>query len=442
MKRIQNMKQEIYLTGINHRTAQVSIRECFAISKENHYQNIFFQQDRKVDEVIILSTCNRVEILAVADRDESIHPYLLEQWTKLCGQPSNILPQYTYNYSGEQAVRHLFTVASSLDSMILGEPQILGQLKAAYRDAVQNKTTGTILNRLVHKAFSVAKRVRTETDIASSAVSISYAAVELAKKIFGNLEHLQAMLIGAGEMAELAATHLLSAGVQNILIANRTFANAEELAEKLKGQAVRFENLSECLDTVDIIISSTGASTTILEAPMIQKVMRRRKNRPMFLIDIAVPRDIDPAVNSLDNVYLYDIDDLKDVVQENMQTRQDAALQAQKIVAEETEKFLLWQQGLDIKPTIVNLLEKAEELAYREIKKSSKQILTCQDENEIQTVLETLALSIARKICLEPVEFMKRKNLSGQGQEATGLIRRIFNLSEDEITPRIHTHRK
>lgn len=436
------MKQEIYLTGINHRTAQVSIRECFAISKENHYQNIFFQQDRKVDEVIILSTCNRVEILAVADRDESIHPYLLEQWTKLCGQPSNILPQYTYNYSGEQAVRHLFTVASSLDSMILGEPQILGQLKAAYRDAVQNKTTGTILNRLVHKAFSVAKRVRTETDIASSAVSISYAAVELAKKIFGNLEHLQAMLIGAGEMAELAATHLLSAGVQNILIANRTFANAEELAEKLKGQAVRFENLSECLDTVDIIISSTGASTTILEAPMIQKVMRRRKNRPMFLIDIAVPRDIDPAVNSLDNVYLYDIDDLKDVVQENMQTRQDAALQAQKIVAEETEKFLLWQQGLDIKPTIVNLLEKAEELAYREIKKSSKQILTCQDENEIQTVLETLALSIARKICLEPVEFMKRKNLSGQGQEATGLIRRIFNLSEDEITPRIHTHRK
>lgn len=442
MKRIQNMKQEIYLTGINHRTAQVSIRECFAISKENHYQNIFFQQDRKVDEVIILSTCNRVEILVVADRDESIHPYLLEQWTKLCGQPSNILPQYTYNYSGEQAVRHLFTVASSLDSMILGEPQILGQLKAAYRDAVQNKTTGTILNRLVHKAFSVAKRVRTETDIASSAVSISYAAVELAKKIFGNLEHLQAMLIGAGEMAELAATHLLSAGVQNILIANRTFANAEELAEKLKGQAVRFENLSECLDTVDIIISSTGASTTILEAPMIQKVMRRRKNRPMFLIDIAVPRDIDPAVNSLDNVYLYDIDDLKDVVQENMQTRQDAALQAQKIVAEETEKFLLWQQGLDIKPTIVNLLEKAEELAYREIKKSSKQILTCQDENEIQTVLETLALSIARKICLEPVEFMKRKNLSGQGQEATGLIRRIFNLSEDEITPHIHTHRK
>lgn len=436
------MKQEIYLTGINHRTAQVSIRECFAISKENHYQNIFFQQDRKVDEVIILSTCNRVEILVVADRDESIHPYLLEQWTKLCGQPSNILPQYTYNYSGEQAVRHLFTVASSLDSMILGEPQILGQLKAAYRDAVQNKTTGTILNRLVHKAFSVAKRVRTETDIASSAVSISYAAVELAKKIFGNLEHLQAMLIGAGEMAELAATHLLSAGVQNILIANRTFANAEELAEKLKGQAVRFENLSECLDTVDIIISSTGASTTILEAPMIQKVMRRRKNRPMFLIDIAVPRDIDPAVNSLDNVYLYDIDDLKDVVQENMQTRQDAALQAQKIVAEETEKFLLWQQGLDIKPTIVNLLEKAEELAYREIKKSSKQILTCQDENEIQTVLETLALSIARKICLEPVEFMKRKNLSGQGQEATGLIRRIFNLSEDEITPHIHTHRK
>ncbi len=436
------MKQEIYLTGLNHRTAQVSIRECFALSDENPYAQNFFHSGSPIQEILILSTCNRVEILAVGNKDEQVGAYLLEQWTKLCGQPSNILPQYAYNYSGEQAVRHLFTVASSLDSMILGEPQILGQLKAAYRDAVQNKTTGTILNRLVHKAFSVAKRVRTETDIASSAVSISYAAVELAKKIFGNLEHLQAMLIGAGEMAELAATHLLNAGVQQILVANRTFSNGEELAEKLNGQAVKFENLSECLDSVDIIISSTGASTTILEAQTIQKVMRRRKNKPMFFIDIAVPRDIDPSVNLLDNVYLYDIDDLKDVVQENMQTRQDAALQAQKIVDEETEKFQLWQQGLDIKPTIVNLLEKAEELAYREIKKSSKQILTCQDENEVQAVLETLALSIARKICLEPVDFLKRKNKNGQGQEATGLIRRIFNLSEDEITPRIHTHRK
>ncbi len=435
------MKQQIYLVGLNHRTAEVAIRERFALSGKN-YTERFFHSQKSIQEILILSTCNRVEILAVAEENDEFPTFLLQEWAKLCEQPTDILPDHTYSYSSEEAVRHLFTVAASLDSMIVGEPQILGQLKEAYRDAVQNKTTGTVLNRLCHKAFSVAKRVRTETDIASCAVSISYAAVELAKKIFGNLQNLRAMLIGAGEMAELAATHLLKAGVQHIFIANRTFATGKELATTLGGEAVHFENLTKYLGEIDIVISSTGANKTILQASDIQDIMKVRQGKPMFFIDIAVPRDIASDVNSIDNVYLYDIDDLKDVVQENMQIRQDEALQGKKIVDEETQKFFQWKQGLAVKPTIVNLLEKAENLAYREIHKSSKSLLSCKDEAEIQAVLETLALSIARKICLEPIDFLKRKNEDGQGQEATGLIRRIFNLSEDDITPRIHTHRK
>ncbi len=435
------MKQQIYIIGLNHRTAEIAIREQFALCKKDSAK-YFLHYKIGIQEILILSTCNRVEILIIAEENDEIETLLLQKWANICKRPTDDLSNHTYFYKGEEAVQHLFSVAASLDSMILGEPQILGQLKEAYRNAVQNKTTGTILNRLCHKAFSVAKRVRTETDIASSAVSISYAAVELTKKIFSNLQNLRAMLIGAGEMAELAATHLLEAGVKHIFIANRTFATGKELATTLGGEAIHFENLTKYLSDIDIVISSTGANNTIITAADIQEIMKKRQDSPMFFIDIAVPRDIASDVGSLKNVYLYDIDDLKDVVQENMQIRQDEALQGKKIVDEETQKFFQWKQGLAIKPTIINLLEKAENLAYREIHKSSKNLLSCKNETEIQAVLEKLALSIARKICLEPIDFLKRKNENGQGQEATVLIHRIFNLSEDNITPHIHTHRK
>ena len=305
------MEQQIYLIGLNYRTAGVEVRERFALtdhcskdtwaiplrpSGEND------SAETTLDEALILSTCNRVEILAVGQGD--VPGLILEAWASAKNRKAVELAPYVYIHKGREAIAHLFTVASSLDSMVLGEPQILGQLKGAYRKATLAGTTKTIINRLLHKSFSVAKRVRTETGIAASAVSISYAAVELAKRIFGDMGQYQAMLIGAGEMAELAATHLIQAGISNVKVANRTYQRAKELAAEFKGEAVPFEHLFEHLADVDIIISSTGSPEAIIRARDIKDVLKRRKYRPMFFIDIAVPRDIDPDVNNVDNVYL------------------------------------------------------------------------------------------------------------------------------------------
>jgi glutamyl-tRNA reductase len=272
---------------------------------------------------MILSTCNRVEFLVIGDPQKNPIREVIEFWGSTCSFAAENIKNHVYVYQGLEAIHHLFTVASSLDSMILGEPQILGQLKQSYRTAVKHGSAKVIVSRALHKAFSVAKRVRTETAIASNAVSISYAAVELAKHIFGDLSPQRAMLVGAGEMAELAATHLLRAGIQGITVANRTLCRGEELADKFNGAAVPFESLTDHLPDVDIIISSTGSQHTVISARDIKKVLKKRRHRPMFFIDIAVPRDIDPDVNSLDNVYLYDIDDLKEVVEENLAERKE-----------------------------------------------------------------------------------------------------------------------
>jgi glutamyl-tRNA reductase len=258
--------------------------------------------------------------------------------------------------------------------MIVGEPQILGQLKQAYREASERNCTGVILNRLLHKAFSVAKRIRTETGIGSSAVSISYAAVELAKKIFGNLDGKRAMLAGAGEMAELAAQHLLNQGIAEVVVANRTFERAVNMARCFNGKAVAFEELVPELAYVDILISSTGAPNLILTRDQLKPIMRQRRNSPLFLIDIAVPRDLDPLLNDLDNVYLYGIDDLKNVVDMNKAERDKEALRAERIVTEETLKFMLWLGSMEITPTIVALREKANEVCQAELAKTLLQL--------------------------------------------------------------------
>ena len=349
------MEQQIYLIGLNYRTAGVEVRERFALtdhcskdtwaiplrpSGEND------SAETTLDEALILSTCNRVEILAVGQGD--VPGLILEAWASAKNRKAVELAPYVYIHKGREAIAHLFTVASSLDSMVLGEPQILGQLKGAYRKATLAGTTKTIINRLLHKSFSVAKRVRTETGIAASAVSISYAAVELAKRIFGDMGQYQAMLIGAGEMAELAATHLIQAGISNVKVANRTYQRAKELAAEFKGEAVPFEHLFEHLADVDIIISSTGSPEAIIRARDIKDVLKRRKYRPMFFIDIAVPRDIDPDVNNVDNVYLYDIDDLKEVVEENLAHRRVEAEKAQGILAESVGRGRAQEPALQI----------------------------------------------------------------------------------------------
>lgn len=434
------MNQEIYLIGLNHKTANVDIRERFALAGHDHAAAEMFR-DSAISEALILSTCNRVEFLAVGQDNAAVRDQILTFWASQCGQPRVDLDAHTYCHVGEAAAEHLFTVAASLDSMILGEPQILGQLKTAYRKAVESGLAKVIVNRLLHKAFSVAKRVRTETAIAASAVSISYAAVELARKIFTDLGNHRALLIGAGEMAELAATHLLSAGVRDLTVVNRTLSRAEELATQFGGQAMPFENLSQALLDADIVITSTGSPTAIIHARDMKDVLRKRRNKPIFFIDIAVPRDIDPDVNALDNVYLYDIDDLKEVVEENMAGRQQEANKARSIVDQEVAAFMRWRDGLALQPTIVALLNQGEDIVRRELRKSIRQLGSDPDP-QLVGILERLAMSMCRKIYHEPICYLKRRAQEENGPQFIHATRRVFNLDAESLPDDVHLDRK
>lgn len=436
------MNQEIYLVGLNHKTAGVDIRERFALTDCDPAATGLVIDNGVVSEAMILSTCNRVEFLVVGSEEADMRAKILRFWADQCGQPSGDLEGHTYCHVGDDAVNHLFTVASSLDSMILGEPQILGQLKTAYRNAVEKGVAKVIVNRLLHKAFSTAKRVRTETAIASSAVSISYAAVELARKIFNDLTTHRALLIGAGEMAELAATHLLSSGVRDITVVNRTLAKGEELARQFKGRAMPFEELHQALLETDIVISSTGSPTAIIRAKDMKDVLRKRRHKPIFFIDIAVPRDIDPDINGLDNVYLYDIDDLKEVVEENLAGRMQEAQKARGIVAEEVTAFMRWRDGLALQPTIVALLDQGECIARKELRKSIKQLGPNPDPQMV-AILERLAKSLCHKIYHEPISYLKRRSLEeGSAQRFIHNARRMFNLDEEAIPEDAHLDRK
>jgi glutamyl-tRNA reductase len=436
------MNKKIILIGLNHRTAGVDIREKFALTDVEAFEKGLMAHC-SVHECMALSTCNRVEIIAIAKNvpEREVLDSLIQYWASACNKSPELLVDNIYQYTDLEAVNHVFTVACSLDSMVMGEPQILGQLKDAYRTAVAKGTAKTIVNRLLHKSFSVAKRVRTETAIASSAVSISYAAVELAKKIFGDLEGTRAMLVGAGEMAELAATHLLRNGVQDVIIANRTLSRAKELAESLGGEPIQIENMSDRLHEVDIVISSTGSPVAVIKAKDVKDVLKRRKNKPMFFIDIAVPRDIDPDVNSLDNVYLYDIDDLTEVVEENMAQRHEEASKARAVVELETEIFGHWLNSLELQPTIVDLVDKIEDIAQRELNKTLRKIGPVDEKT--RNALKTLVLSVAHKSLHEPICFLKRRTQEeGSAERFIDMARRMFNLDEENIPPDAHLDRK
>ncbi|CAM2057745.1 Glutamyl-tRNA reductase [Desulfovibrionales bacterium] len=424
------MKQKVYLIGLNHRTADVEIRERFALTEFRNSDGFSMPQipiGGSIAEAVTLFTCNRVEIYAVGPGPET-RQQVLVQWATTCDCSPNELEPYIYTYEGLRAVRHLFGVAASLDSMVIGEPQILGQLKQAYRLAANFHYTGVILNRLMHKSFSVAKRVRTETDIGLNAVSISYAAVELAKRIFGDTNRYTAMLIGAGEMAELAAQHLLTAGIHKIMIANRTLVHAKQLAKRLGGEAINFKELFHKLMDADIIISSTGAPQTIIHTQDIKDIIRKRRNRPMFFIDIAVPRDIDPDINNLDNVYLYDIDDLKEVIEENLVQRREEATKAESIVRLETKAFGRWLQSLELQPTIVDLLERSRAIGSRELAKTLKH-LGPNTSTKTVAALEKLVDSLVGKFNHDPIVFLKRHYDEEQSvQYNIDLTRMLFNL--------------
>ncbi|MGD8370758.1 MAG: glutamyl-tRNA reductase [Syntrophobacterales bacterium] len=421
----------IVLIGLNHKTAPIEIREKFAaVCVDTEGPLALLAQLRPLKESFYLSTCNRMEVLfSTSTLDKGISA-VVGLLAGIYGQTGAALKPYLYTYIDQEAVKHLFRVACSLDSMVVGEPQILGQIKQAYRQATEAKTSGVILNKLLHKSFSVAKRVRTETRIGSSAVSVSYSAVELAKKIFQKLDGKTALLIGAGEMAELAAEHLLTNGVEGIVVANRTLERAMTLARRFNGTTVAWEELAEELHRVDIIISSTGSTEPILNAEQVKQRMRARRNRPLFFIDIAVPRDIDPAVNSIDNVYLYNIDDLQGIVDMNRAERVKEAARAEHIIAAEALKFDGWLRTLEVVPTIVSLREKAEEIREAEVHKTIGQLDSLSKE-EIEAI-EVLTQSVVKKLLHDPILFLKRTSKRTRKDLYLDVARKLFQLDEDQ----------
>ncbi|HDY88671.1 MAG TPA: glutamyl-tRNA reductase, partial [bacterium] len=342
----------ILVIGLNHKTAPIEVREKVAFDGPKLDEAIAaLKNSAEVKENIILSTCNRVEIYANVNGLDSGIESIKEFISNFHEVPRDLLDKSLYIHKGAEAVKHMYRVASSLDSMIVGEPQILGQLKDAYDTALKNKSTGVFLNKLMRKSVSVAKRIRTETKIAESAVSISFAAVELAKKIFDDLSTKSFMLIGAGEMAELAARHLINNGVKDVYVTNRTIARAEELATEFNGKVIPFESFIQELQHTDIVICSTGAPHYILMKDHVHQTMKARKQKSVFIIDISVPRNIDPEINDLDNVYLYDVDNLQGVIETNIQERAKEAEKAEKIVNEEIGSFLKWNDSLAATPT-------------------------------------------------------------------------------------------
>jgi glutamyl-tRNA reductase len=421
----------IVIVGLNHRTAPVEIRERLAFPADTigHALRGLVEHEEIV-EGIILSTCNRVEVCVLAGGESYKGASAVKEFLSAThGIARDELNGYLYHYEGEEAVKHLFRVSSSLDSMVLGEPQILGQVKDAYGYAAEFRTIGPILDKFYTKAFSVAKRVRTETKVASSAVSVSYAAVELAKKIFGNLKDKTAMLIGAGEMCELAARHLLSVGVKRILVTNRTFERAVKLAGEFDGIPVRFDELLSHLKMADVILSSTGAPHFILKKEDVEEVIRIRKNRPMFFIDMAVPRDIDPDANQIDNVYVYDIDDLNNVIETNLEERQKEAARAEEIVSAEVRNFLRWLEAQQVTPTIVLLRRKFEEVKNAEVAKAIAMLGP--EDPKTKKVVESLASSILNKVLHPPITALK-KDVDGRDvTELVATVRELFDLPEN-----------
>ncbi|HZS47812.1 MAG TPA: glutamyl-tRNA reductase [Blastocatellia bacterium] len=395
----------ILVVGLSHKTAPVEIRERLAFKEEllSAALNTLVDQE-VVHEALIVSTCNRVEMIISANGDTQAGLERTREFLyKYHDLPRSSMDQYLYHHANEHAIKHVFRVAASLDSMVMGEPQILGQVKNAYAKAVETGTVGRSLMKLMQHAFSVAKRVRTETAIASNAVSISYVAVELAKKVFDDLDGKTVMLLGAGEMAELAMRHLKNNGAGRILVANRTNDRAKKLASELGGTAVPFENLYEYLVEADIAIVSTGAPDYVLTAAGVAKTIDARRHRPLFLIDIAVPRNIDPDVSKLDSVFSFDIDDLEAAVEANIRERQQEAIEAETLIQREVDQFLSAMRSMELGPAIASLKQQMSEVANAEFERNRKRLgnLSTEQEEAIKAMMNSLTNKLSHPLIMQ-----------------------------------------
>jgi len=423
---------ELFVLGLSHKTAPIDVRERLAVPERELPKALeALGEVSEVTERMFFTTCNRAEVYGVAEGPLSkaveATRASLERYRNL---DSSALVGALYAYDGAEAVRHVFRVASSLDSMVIGEPQILGQVKTAYTVARSQQATGIILNNLLEQAFHVAKRVRTETGIGTAPVSISSVAVELARKIFGDLEGRTVLILGAGEMAELALRHLVDDGVRSILVANRSHDRAVALAEQFHGRAVTFDTFHREMLEADIVISSTSAPHLILKKEEVQAIILERRHRPIFLIDIANPRDIDPGCNEVDNVYLYNIDDLQSVVSANLKERQREAERAEVIIEREVEVFQAWLRGLDVVPTIVSLRDRVEEIRAAELQKAMSRMGDLTPEQ--RETIASMTTAMINKILHQPMSELRRRAVHQDGHVYSAVLRRLFGLEEKE----------
>jgi glutamyl-tRNA reductase len=423
----------IVVVGLSHKTAPVEIREKLAIPESRMGEALNrLCSYQGVRGGVLLSTCNRVEVYAVVDEIESgygrIQDFLADAHLSLSSEQ---LTPHLYWHEGDRAISHLFRVASSLDSMILGESQILGQIKEAFEVALTHKATGIILNKVMKKAISVAKRVRTETKISEMAVSVSYAAVELAKKIFSDLSEKTVLLVGAGEMAKLAARHFIASGVRHVRVTTRNPHNAQELANRFGGTAVAFEVFREDMASADIVLVSTGAAHYLVSEDDVQHSVKQRMNRPMFLIDISVPRNIDPAVRHVDNAFLFDIDDLKTRVERNRGERLNEAEKAERMVVDEVGTVRQWLQSLEVTPTIVALRARIDEIKRVELDKTLGRLGNLSaPEREL---VEAMASSIVNKLIHNTMVTLKAEVNSSDGAAFVEAARRFFSLGDPAL---------
>lgn len=420
---------EIFALGLNYKTAPVEVREKFALS-DSQVGDLFsiLSEAEEILEICFISTCNRVEIYGVASSTENLRQKVIQHLSKYFSTPIHSFDRYIFFYTDREAITHIFRVSSSLDSMVIGEPQIVCQFKDSFYKAKEFKVVRHIMTRLFDKALNVSKKIRTSTGISQRAVSISYAAALLAKKIFGELNEKNVLIIGAGEMAELAAKNLSSIGVKHIFVSNRTFDRAVELADKFGGSAIRFNKIVEFLPEVDIVIVSTGASNPILKKEDVKSAVKKRKS-PVFIIDISVPRNVEDAVNEIEGVYLYNIDDLKTIVNNNIEQRKIEAQRAELILQQEVDKFIKWLEIQKVSPIISEVRMYADSLREKQLRRLLKEMsyLTEKEKEQIDMAMR----SLINKLLHRPTSYLKDRAVREGNQIYIKIFQEMFSPKWD-----------
>ncbi|MCK9228765.1 MAG: glutamyl-tRNA reductase, partial [Syntrophorhabdaceae bacterium] len=423
---IDMKRQAIGIIGLNHNTAPLEIREKLYI-KEGSIPELLAKIKREgINEAVVISTCNRTEIYYCGDDNDEMVRKVRRVLADAVAAKDDWFDRYMYIFTDEEAFRHLFLVASGLDSMVIGEPEIFGQVKEAYRIAASARTTGFFLNKTFHKSFNVAKRIRSETRIGYNPLSISSMAVELARRIFGNLDGKKILVVGAGEMCETALKYFQKEGLSDIFITNRTYQKAHKLADEIIGEARPFEALFELLTVVDVVLTSTGSDAPLIGLDMLHMAMKKRKNRPLFFIDIAVPRDVDPAVNDMDNVYLYDIDDLKELSQRHLSNRVKESEKAHVIIEEEATKFSDLLEKIDINPLIGHIMATADSIRSGEIKKTMARLAN--KDPELADTIDAMTRSIVNKLVHPYLALLK----DNQDPAVFDTLKKLFQFEDDD----------